>query len=111
MSEIKILEKRVMRRVYLAWLFRRLVGKTALRLWISVFIIAQLASRVSLVDVWTNILSVRGWVGYYYFWQSAFAQTELTIQLLATVLLALAFWAVKDGFAVLFRRRFFFNPF
>jgi len=93
-----ILKKQIMRRIYLIWCVRQVFTPVTLKLFILSGLIFQVGRYISLENIFVNIHS-DSMAGLYYFFSSAFLNTELIVQVTIFVGSILAIFLARDIFA------------
>lgn len=95
-----ILAKRIMRRIYLAWIARRLKHPLTLEGFLFIFFFMWLFSRVSFVSILNNILiSSLSFSWFMNYMLTALKQAQLTSQIalsLAFATLIFVIWTLKN---------------
>jgi hypothetical protein len=90
------LQKRVMRRVYTVYVWRKIARPRTLKAFVLASVLAGITSLVSLPNVVANMpgdpLMVLN------FFAAAFVGTEMVVQLLSVVMLAVTLWLMRDFF-------------
>lgn len=94
------LTQKIMRRVYVVWLLRQLLRRTALRVIALGGIFWSLQFYISFRSVIANanLASTENLLGSYGFWRSAFAHTEASVQVLMVLATAITLWFGWDIF-------------
>lgn len=82
------LKKRIMRRVYMIWLFRKITSPFALESAAFMALTVWLLHYFSLKHVIINALSLSSPASMFNFFTSAFMSTELIVQVLSLAVLA-----------------------
>ena len=96
MTSNEELRKNIMRRVYVTHTLRELASPLAVKLYIFVLLIWQVLMRVSVPDVFANASNVGDLSSLKFFVLTAFAKTELLVQVSVAITLGLIFWMFKD---------------
>ena len=96
MSPIPSIRREVMRRIYFIFFARTVVKPLAVKGVFALAGAAAVAGLVSVRSVYWNSPSPAEFAAFGKFVLSAFLNTELAVQALALVLVALAAWSLRD---------------
>lgn len=94
METLSPLQKRVMRRVYAVYMWRQIARPRTLKAFVLASALASLTSLVSLPNVVANMPGDP--VRVMNFLAAAFVSTEMAVQLLSVLMLAVGVWFVRD---------------
>jgi hypothetical protein len=85
-----------MRRVYVAYILRKLLSPTSMKIVILFAILRESFSAVSIPNIIANSPSILNPLASYQFFLTAFFTTETTVRILVVATLALSLWLIQD---------------
>ena len=91
-----ILKKRIMRRVYIVYALRKMLSRTAFKLYASLVLLFGIARLLHVRAIGENISEV-GFAGLYNFAFYSIMNTELAVQFLMFGVAAFGVWVMRDA--------------
>lgn len=96
MNDTTTLQKRIMRRVWAIYVYRKATSPTALQTYVFSFLTWQLFMYVSMPSVVANMPSAMTPIVFTEFYFNSFVNTEFWVQIIAVGLMSLGIWFVRN---------------
>lgn len=90
------LRKRIMRRVWALYLWRKATSPVAVQTYVLSFFVYQLFLYVSMAHVVANMPSMLRPAAFVEFYFNSFVNTELLVQMIAVGVLSLGSWLIRS---------------
>lgn len=103
MQPISQFKKETMRRIYLVFFMRKLVGRIALKTYAVLGLLYLQTYAVSFTNVIKNMPALSDLPAVARFYSYAFLNTQASVQLMTVAVLALALWLSRDLARDMFR--------
>ncbi|MFQ5662069.1 MAG: hypothetical protein ACE5F2_02345 [Candidatus Paceibacteria bacterium] len=91
------MKKRIMRRVYAVYALKRVLSRTAFKIYVAVALLFGIKTFIHVAAVAENMPDFSNLSGLYNFSLQAVVNTEITVQFIVFGVVALVVWTMRDA--------------